>query len=606
LTESAPTQPPAGASPWGDALLALALFAIDPPGTGVCLHAPAGPVRDAWLQNLARLVPAGTALRKMPATIGEEALLGGLDFAATLHGGRRVVQRGFLPASDGGIVLAAMAERLAPGTAAIVAATLDEGVCRAARDPAAHEKPCRFGVVALDESIAEEAVTPVLLDRLAFLIDLTPLSHHDCAGAADTIPDAQRILAARNLLGTVSVEDEVLEALCGTAAALGAGFVRAPLLALHAARASAALAGRSTATMEDAAVAARLVLAPRATRLPAEPPKDEAEPPPDSPPDEPQQDQPPQNPPDANKDESENETKNMPPEGAEMVLEAAKAAIPSGLLAQLMAADFSRPARAGAGKAGARQKGGVRGRPVGVRAAPPSPGLRLNLIETLRAAAPWQRLRRTPANASATTIKLRREDFRVTRVEQRTRTTTIFLVDASGSSALNRLAEAKGAVELLLADCYQRRDEVAVLAFRGRAAQLLLPPTRSLVRAKRSLGSLPGGGGTPLAAGLEAGFLLAETVKRGGDTPTLVLLTDGRANVSLSGEGGRVQAEQDARQAGRRLRAAGHKSLFVDISPRPSEQARRIAQDMGALYVPLPYASAAAVSSAVRAAAARR
>ena len=101
---------------------------------------------------------------------------------------------------------------------------------------------------------------------------------------------------------------------------------------------------------------------------------------------------------------------------------------------------------------------------------------------------------------------MRRDDFRMTRFQQRTRTTTIFVVDASGSSALNRLAEAKGAVELLLADCYVRRDQVALLAFRGKEAELLLPPTRSLVRAKRSLAGLPGGGGTPLAAGIDAAW----------------------------------------------------------------------------------------------------
>jgi magnesium chelatase subunit D len=292
----------------------------------------------------------------------------------------------------------------------------------------------------------------------------------------------------------------------------------------------------------------------------------------------------------------------MPPDGAEILLEAAKAAIPDGLLERLIANAGKGPPRAAAGRAGAKCKGGQRGRPVGVRAAAPGPGLRLALIETLRAAAPWQRIRASESTSTRSKISIRREDFRVMRVEQRTRTTTIFLVDASGSSALNRLAEAKGAVELLLADCYKRRDQVAVLAFRGRDAKILLPPTRSLSRAKRGLAGLPGGGGTPLAAGIEAGFLLAESVRRAGATPTLVFLTDGRANVSLTGEGGRAKAEQDAQQAGRRLRAAGHTSLFVDISPRANDQARRLAAEMGALYIALPYASSAAVSAAVRAA----
>jgi len=175
-------------------------------------------------------------------------------------------------------------------------------------------------------------------------------------------------------------------------------------------------------------------------------------------------------------------------------------------------------------------------------------------------------------------------------------------VDASGSSAFNRLAEAKGAVELLLADCYRRRDEVAVLAFRGKTASLLLPPTRSLVRAKRSLAGLPGGGGTPLAAGLLAGAALAQSVRRGGFTPTLVVLTDGRGNIALDGTPARARAAEDTEHAARSLRRAGLRAVLVDTSPRPQPAARALAQHMGALYVPLPYADASKLSRTVKAA----
>ena len=116
-------------------------------------------------------------------------------------------------------------------------------------------------------------------------------------------------------------------------------------------------------------------------------------------------------------------------------------------------------------------------------------------------------------------LRMSPEDFRVTRYKQRTQTLTIFVVDASGSTALNRLAEAKGAVELLLADCYIRRDQVAVVAFRGRKAEILLPPTRSLVRAKRGLAGLPGGGGTPLARRSRPRRPLAMLARRRGETP---------------------------------------------------------------------------------------
>jgi len=201
---------------------------------------------------------------------------------------------------------------------------------------------------------------------------------------------------------------------------------------------------------------------------------------------------------------------------------------------------------------------------------------------------------------------VRGEDFHVARFIQRGRTTTIFAVDASGSAALHRLAETKGAVELLLADCYVRRDSVAVIAFRGRGAELLLPPTRSLVRAKRSLAGLAGGGGTPLGAGLDAAAALADVVRRRGDTPVVVVLSDGRANVGRDGAPGRAHAEADAQAAARGLRSLSVSVLFIDTSPQPQDSARDLAAAMGARYVPLPHAEAGALSAAVRAGTAGR
>ena len=199
---------------------------------------------------------------------------------------------------------------------------------------------------------------------------------------------------------------------------------------------------------------------------------------------------------------------------------------------------------------------------------------------------------------------MRRDDFRIIRFKQRIGTTTVFAVDASGSAAMHRLGEAKGAVELLLADCYVRRDQVALLAFRGQGATVLLPPTASLLRAKRSLAGLPGGGPTPLAAGIEAALALAVSIRRTGRTPVITLLTDARANIARDGNGGRPRAEAEALEAARGVRAAGLAALLVDTSPRPNPFARRLADEMGARYVPLPYADASALSRAVRAAAA--
>ena len=153
----------------------------------------------------------------------------------------------------------------------------------------------------------------------------------------------------------------------------------------------------------------------------------------------------------------------------------------------------------------------------------------------------------------------------------------------------------------MLADCYVRRDEVALIAFRGKSAELILPPTRSLTRAKRSLAALPGGGGTPLSAAIIAATELALAIRAKGMAPTIVLMTDGRANVSRDGSGGRPAAEAEALEVARQLAATAIPVVVVDTSPRPQPQAEKLASEMHARYVALPYADAARLSRAVQA-----
>jgi len=605
-------------------VLALLLFAVDPPGTGVALRAGAGPVRDRWLALLRKQL--GTMpLRRLPLHIRDERLLGGLDLTATLQAGRPVALRGLLADSDGGVLLVAMAERLEPGTAARLAAVIDSGEVVAERDGVGLLHTARFGVVALDEGEADgdgggegtgragEHPPASLHDRLAFRLDLSPVQQGEAlAGDDGMLLSVDELEQARRCCARAVVPDELLTALCTAAVALGISSVRACLQALRVARAHAALHQRDLVDADDAAVAARLVLAPRATLLPAAPEQQQEEQPPEQPPEnppDPPEDPPEQadNPPEPPSEQPDDDT---PPPGAldDLMLQAAIASLPPELLARLQAAQAGREAARAAGVAGAVQKSGRRGRPVGARRGEPRGGQRLNVIETLRAAVPWQKLRQragaAPATAGPRRVEVRADDFHVTQLRQRRETTTIFAVDASGSAALQRLAEAKGAVELLLADCYVRRDKVAVIGFRGRRAELLLPPTRSLVRAKRALSGLPGGGGTPLAAALDAISALVDAARRRGDTPVVVVLTDGRANVALDGTGGRIRAEADALAAGTRLRLLGAAVLMIDTSAQPSAQAARLAQAMQATYLPLPQAGAQAVSRVVRAAAA--
>jgi magnesium chelatase subunit D len=387
--------------------------------------------------------------------------------------------------------------------------------------------------------------------------------------------------------------------------------LRASVFAVRVARTSAALAGAQEVGEEHTAIAARLVLAPRATRFPqpqaepeAEPaPEQQTQPPPSEDTGEPVEDQKPE-------EQEESDAPESPVnqgEMAERILDAAQAAIPAGLLAALRMGDTVRAKTSSAGRSGVAQKSNSRGRPIGARRGEPRAGQRLNVIETLRAAAPWQKLRALQVTTALPKrrIHVRKEDFHVSRFRQLGQTTAVFVVDASGSSALNRLAEAKGAVELLLADCYVRRDSVAVLAFRGKTAEVILPPTRSLARARRSLSGLPGGGGTPLASGIDAAMELALQIRRKGETPIIVLLTDGRGNVARNGSPGRAQAALDATLAARQVRMAGMTALLLDTSPQPQAAAQTLAGEMGAQYLPLPYAGAQIVSQAVRAATGR-
>lgn len=584
---------------WADAVSVATLIAVDPVGLGgACVRAAHGPARDQWLQGLRESLPGSERIRRVPSHISEGRLLGGLDLTATLRAGRPVAQRGLLAESDGGIVLLPMVERFAPAILAQISAVIDTGEIVLEREGLAMRTVTRFSVIALDESLDdEERPRASLLDRLAFLVDLSGLRE----GAPPGI-SASGIAAARERLAEVRVGDDIREALCVAAMQLGIASVRASMFAVRAACARAALDGRISVSEADAVLAVRLVLAPRATRLPAMESGEAPEPGADAQPEQPRQ-APAAGDRDVRSDPEREQDQPDPadPTMQELILAAAQAAIPAGLLERLRM-EKSRPSRAQSnGRAGALRQSLLRGRPAGVRRGEPRAGVRLNLIETLRAAAPWQPLRRAQAaTGSARRIEIRSEDFHVTRYRQRTQTTTIFVVDASGSSALNRLAEAKGAVELLLADCYVRRDQVAVIAFRGRGAELLLPPTRSLVRAKRSLAGLPGGGGTPLAAGIDAGLALAEQLRRGGQTPLLVLLTDGRANVARDGTGSRERAETEARAAARQLQAASIMSVFIDTSPRATPQAERFAAQMNARYLALPYADAARLSTAVK------
>ncbi|MFG6414970.1 magnesium chelatase subunit D [Roseateles sp. DC23W] len=576
---------------------AVCLLAVDPQALGgLCLRGPAGPARDAVLASLRRALPERTPWRRLPLQVDDERLLGGLDLGLSLAAGRPVAQAGLLAEADGGVLLLPMAERVDAGLAAKLASALEHGVSR-------------FCVVALDEGqTAEEQLPGSLLERLALIASPAVL---DLAAGLTGLGEGQDLpfdlTEARQRLARIPYDDATVQALCGTAAALGLQSLRAPWQAWRAACAAAAVAGRDEVTQADAELAARLVLAPRARALPQAQMEAESAPEPESsaPAEaaEPNQPEPTSaEAPSSGPSDAEHQAEEL----QEQMIAATQAAIPAGLLASLAGAPASRGA--GAGRRGAAARPAQSGRPLASRRGSLRAGSRLDLLATMRAAIPWQRLRLLECEQqglapAAARLLLRRDDFHIKRYRRPTETTTVFVVDASGSQALNRLAEAKGAVELLLADCYVRRDRVALIAFRGDGAEVLLPPTRSLVRARRSLSGLPGGGGTPLAAGIEAAWLLGSSLQsRDGARAVLIFLTDARANIARDGSPGRPQAMQDALTAAQRLRSEGMASVLIDTSPRPQPAAMALAQAMAARYVPLPQGQAAQVYAAVAAA----
>ena len=574
---------------WNDARTAAALLAVDPHRLGgAVLRARAGPVRDHICALIRALAGPEIPIRRVPPHITEDRLLGGLDLAATLRSGRVVVDRGILAEVNGGIAIVPGAERLEPRVRAHLSSTLDLGEVVLERDGIARRSPSRFAVLALDEGIDDERVSPALFDRLALFVDLDPIPPR-WTEDDEPIWQGSDIARARFQLDRTFVDPALVEGLCRAAAQLGIDSCRVPIHALAVVRVSAALAGRTQAEAEDAELAARLVLGPRATRVPA---PEEEQPEHESPPSEP--------PPESQDPESAPEADRLPPV-SDLILAAAESAMPAGMLERLRAGRAGEGRNASPGPAGSVRRSNRRGRPAGIQAARKGQNERLNLVATLRTAAPWQKIR----GSRGRPIQVRPEDFRVTRYQEKTETLTIFAVDASGSSALQRLGEAKGAVEQVLSECYVRRDSVALIGFRGVEADLILPPTRSLTRAKKTLAALPGGGATPLATGIDAARALAEDARRRGQTPVLVVMTDARANVARDGTQGRARAAEDALLAARSVKALGVSALFVDTAPRAQPAARQLAEAMDAIYLALPRIDAAGIAKCVRSAAVR-
>jgi magnesium chelatase subunit D len=543
--------------------LALTLLAIDPSGLGgLHLRARAGPVRDMFCTPIKTLFPKA---RRIAPSISDLQLFGGVDIGETLTRGQIIRAKGILETPTP--LVFTMAERCESGLAARLAQSLDTGIGHA--------------LILLDEGAENDEIAPqTLTERLAFRVDLEGLRH---VKLAQMVMNEADIAASRARLASVTIPEDVPAALAVTAVRFGIDSLRAPLIALAAARANAALNNRKTVNEDDLQIAVQLVYAHRATQMPVE--EEETEPEDNTHPDDS---------PDTQSLDHDESDLNLP---NELLIDAVKAVLPFDVLAMLEGSGRVKTA-SGSGGAGQKKRGNRRGRPLPSRAGRLDGGNRIDLVATLRAAVPWQTIR-CQQNPKHTGVIIRPSDIHVKVFQEVSDRLVIFAVDASGSSAVARLSEAKGAVELMLADAYARRDHVALIAFRGESADLILPPTRSLVQTKRRLAGLPGGGGTPLASGLKAAAELAQRVRAQGLSPSIAVLTDGRANVPLPGKTGRAAANDDAQAMARHVRSLNIPSAMIDTSVRPHRDLRTLCGVMNAKYIPLPRADAKGLSQAI-------
>lgn len=520
---------------------ALLLLAVDPSLAGVAFAATVGSGKSTLARAFAQLLPAGTPFVELPVGITEDRLLGGLDFEATLAAGARVMQPGVLAQAHGGILYVDGINLLDESISTPLMDVLGQGELRLEREGLSATLPARFVLIGTyDRSDGE--LRNGLLDRIGLIVPFEPageartraevirrniaVAHNDDSDIEAEMLAAM-IQSAREQLAATAIRDEQLRALAQVAGDLGVEGNRADVFAAKAAIAHAALSGRDEVDDEDLRLATRLVLLPRATRIP------QAEETPAQKPSQPPQSAPP---PEAN-DEDERDADEQPEREDEPTPEAMLlSAIATDLPADVLNLPFTAQRK---GKSGSRggQLNHRRGKWVRSVHGVPA-GNRLALTPTILAAAPWQPMRRgmspqQPQSTSRTLIQ--KQDLRIKLFRDKAGTLFVFIVDASGSMALNRMRQAKGAVAQLLQSAYVHRDQVALVAFRGKEAQLLLAPSQSVERAKRELDVLPTGGGTPLAQALLLAWQTARQA-RAKDmlNGTLVVMTDGRANVPLT------------------------------------------------------------------------
>jgi magnesium chelatase subunit D len=605
---------------------ALMLLAVETQLKGVLLAAAPGSAKSLLVRALPSILPepllnsAGEAdgptlsappFVELPLSVTEDRLLGGIDLERTIATGARQLMPGLLAQADGGLLYADDVNLLDAGIAVQIGVALETESLRVEREGLSVTCPTRLFFIGTYNP-TEGEVSASLKDRVGLSVEGTP---------ADSVEDAMEIIRralrfnqnprafveeyaietaelriaitdARARLSEVRASRNTVRRIADAAMRLGVEGNRADWFAVRAACASAALAGRNQVNDEDMITAIQLVLMPRATVIPE---RQQSQAPADS--SALERDQEPREP------EDSQQSSDNAPRAMEDLLIAAMDALPPD--DALMLTNL-KTRRATAGKRDVTASD-TRGRYAGASAQRPGNG-KLALDATLRAAAPLQSLRR--AQRIDCRVEIRSSDLRYKRLKRRSGMLFIFAVDASGSMALNRMAQAKGALTRLLQQAYLHRDSVALISFRRQEAEVLLAPTRSVELARQLVDALPTGGATPMAAAIIKAIDVARRARlRGTSQAMLVLLTDGRSNVGLydaaaDDRTARVAVLQDElRRLGARLQADAITAVVIDTKSRfvSSGEGRALAETLGGRYLYLPRADEASIHRAVTA-----